>query len=252
MFSLIHLVTNEWVKITKKKGFYVGLALVAFVCFVAAFFIRQVIGLDFMDQAGFVNTMIAFNGGGALYLILSALVAAGIVSSEHQLGTVKLLLIRSHPRTKILLSKLLAVLLYMVVLLLFYIVIAYVAAIIFLTSGESLGLSEILQTAGFTALYALAYVVIAFMLSTILKNTGATIGITFSFMFIEGLIVMLINRYEAAKFYLFNHVDFSVFANGGQHAIEGVTLPFSILIYSIYLLIFLAATFIVFKKRDVA
>lgn len=252
MYSLIQLTTNEWLKITKKKSFYISLALVVAITLGAAIFIKAVIGNDFMSAGKFGGSMIALSGGGFLYLVLSAITAAGIVAREHQQGTIKLLLIRSHSRTSILASKLFAMIVYMVVLALFTVAISYIIGLLFFSNFDGLLLGETFSSIAYTFIYTFSYVVIAFMFSTLLKSTGATIGIVLSLTFIESLVVGLLYRYNFAKYILFFHTDFSQYGAEGYSPIEELTPAFSAMMYSLYMIVFLVLTFVVFKKRDVA
>lgn len=251
MYSLVQLVTNEWIKITKKKSFLISLILVALVTIGAAWFIKGVIGADFMSAGKFGSSFMSMSGGGFLYLVLCILTASTMVSKEHQLGTIKLLLIRAHSRTKILASKFIATLLYMIVLALYTIVVSYIVGFLFFTNTEGLMLAETFVQAGYFLIYVFAYVTIAFMCSTLLKSTGGTIGFVLSLTMIEGLIVGLLYNYKFAKYLLFFNTDFEQFSNGDLIIAE-LTPTFSAMIYGLYMIAFILVTFVVFKRRDVA
>lgn len=251
MYSLVQLTINEWLKITKKKSFIINLILIVVLALGVALFISKVIGNDFMTAGEFGSILINISGGGFVYLVLCLVQASSIVSKEHQQGTIKFLLIRSHKRETILASKFIALILYMIVVGIYMIIVSYCVGLLFFFNSNGLLITETITQFGYSLLYIFAYIIIAFMLSTVLRNTAGTIAITLSLTMIEGIIVMLLSRYDFSKYILFFNLDFTQFSQGSPY-IEGTTPVFSAIIYSIYMLLFIVITFIGFKKRDVA
>ena len=251
MYSLISLTTNEWLKITKRKFFIISLIIIAAVSLGAALFINLVMKVDTLTVGQFAPNMIGLSGGGFVYLILTAVLASGMVSKEHQLGTIKLLLIRAHSRNKIMASKFLAIIIYMVVIGLYTLLVSYIVGL-FMFSNDGLQLGQAIEEFAYTLIYTFSFVAIAMMCSTLTKSTGATIGIVLGLTIVESIIVGLLYNYKFAKFILFFNTNFSQFTAGDRPIIEELTPLFSAIVYSIYMIVFIAITFIVFKKRDVA
>ena len=252
MHSFIQLMTNEWLKLTKKKSFYIAFVLLIAIPIIYALFLTRVMEDTTSTNSELVKNLVDLTGTGSVLVILCMIVAASMVSKEHQLGTIKLLLIRAHSRYTILLSKYVILLLYMVLLMLFTIAVGILVSFIFLGLQPDNAWGDLAKSAVYTLSYTVIYMTIAFMLSVLTKSTGATIGIAFALMFFEGLFIILLSRYEAAKFVLFFNTDLSVYEAGSGPLIEGMTLGFSITVLAVYMAVMLAISFYTFRKRDVA
>lgn len=251
MRSFIQLTTNEWLKLSKKKSFYVAFGVLTIIPIIVALFAVKIMGAD-LNNTDFVSFLVDITGTGTVIVILSMITAASMVAKEYQLGTIKLLLIRAHSRNKILLSKYTAMLLYTLLIFLFTIIVGYIISIIFLGFESSNDWVELLKVTLYSIIYTIIYMTISFMLSVLTKSSGATVGIAFSVMLFEGLFVMLLSRYEAAKYILFFNTDLSVYEPSNAPYIEGMTLGFSVSMLVIYMILMLGVSFITFKKRDVA
>ncbi len=205
-----------------------------------------------------------------LVTLLSVIVASASVSSEFADGTIKQLLIRPHQRWAILLSKYISILIYALVLLLTMIVSGYLVGLIAFGNGDfsakifemamdgqkeaAVGPQFFLKMAYYLP-SLLIITAIAFMLSTLFKSQALAVGIGIFVLFVSstlgGLMVFLAEKYEWAKFVIFPHLDLTVYAL--QDKILGdVTLPFSLMILTIYYAIFMILTFVFFQKRDIS
>jgi len=247
------LVINEWLKLYKKRSFIIAYAIMALLAIGTSILVWKFSDAgEFPTVSKFVEDLISQMGIGILYTIVAMIFTAGIVSKEFQLGSVKLLLIRSHTRTKILASKYVAMLIYLVALMIFTIAIGSImGAIMFGVKGE-MAWGEVFKTAAFQLLYTAIYSTLMFMFSVLTRSTGATIGIGMGLIMVEGIISMLLSRYEFAKYILFLNMNLSMYSSGGTPPIEGMTFGFSSLIIAVYMAVFIAVSFLVFKKRDVA
>ena len=251
MRSFIQLVTNEWLKLAKKRSFIVAYALMTLLVAGSAIVIWNFAGDEFRYLNEFVTGMLSPVGIGGMFTVISLISIAGIISQEHQLGTIKLLLIRSHSRMKILASKYVTMLLYIGILMLYTAVAAIITGLILFGGAGELALASIAKAAGFQLLYTAIYATIVFMFGVLTKSTGATVGIGLLLVFVEGLAQMLLSRYDFSKYLLFFNTDLSVYNQGGA-PIEGMTIGFSGIMIAAYMAVFIAISFIVFKKRDVA
>lgn len=251
MFSFLQLTQNEWLKLVKKKSFYIAFLIMTIVPLGLAFVITTFIEDSGMYLTSFMHSVIDMNGGGSIYVFLCLIYMASLVSGEHQQGTIKFLLIRAHSRSKILASKYVTMIYYLLALMVFILIVSgIIGAIFFPLEGEGTWI-DVLKSAGYTLIYTLIYSTIVFMFSVLTKSTGATIGIAFILVFIEDIFILLLNRYEFAKYLLFFNTNLQMYENGTP-IIEGMTPMFSVAVILVYLAVILAISFYVFRKRDVS
>ncbi|MGG6313016.1 ABC transporter permease [Paenibacillus macerans] len=253
MRSFSRLVVNEWLKMSKKRSFFVPYALIAGVIalllYLMSSFAPPEQTLSMLDLTAMV---VSQNGMGQMLTFLAIICTAGVVAKEHSLGTIKLLLIRAQSRSKILASKYVAVLLFTLSICAFAFVVALLGGgAIFGFEVQGTSWSEVLQTLLYQLVYTIVYVTITFMVGIFTKSSGATIGIGMSLILLESLIVTLLSRYEIAKYLVFANTDLSVYLHGNP-PMSGMSLTFSVLVLAAYMILFLAASFVTFKKRDVA
>jgi len=205
-----------------------------------------------------------------MILVLIVLASGSIVSDEFSKGTIKLLLVKPYTRTKILLSKYLTVLIMLVLALVTTFIMQMIIGGLFF-GYESLGVPYITYNIATKSIesisilkYFLLYTVsvlpqliilatLGFTLSTIststsLANTFTIIG-AFGGSFI-GLFAQSLDL-EWLKYIVMLNWDFTCYLFGGSSPYKGITLPFSVIICIIYLLIMLIISFIVFKKRNI-
>lgn len=243
---------NEWLKLYKKRSFFVPYIIMA--GFIALFaYLTQFMGTitNYLSAPQFAEVIISMKGLGQFLVILGVICTAGIVSREYQLGTIKFLLIRSVSRERILASKLVMALLYGFSLTMFSLVGSLViGGLLFGFDGQGQG-DELLRELIYQLVYMTVYIIVTFMNGVLTRSSGATIGISLAFIMLEGLIVSLMPRYEAIKYLFVAHTNLSVYENGGV-PIAGVTMPFSLIMLAVYILLFLGVSFVTFKKRDVA
>ncbi|MEN8700413.1 ABC transporter permease [Bacillus infantis] len=212
----------------------------------------------------FVNDAQALISFAGLFTII---VAAGIVASEFSWGTIKLLLIRPISRSKILLSKYIAVFLFGLLLLaLIYGLSTLLGLILFGLPGESIphlaysnGAVVEKGIAGHLAVsYLLASVdvllvaTMAFMISAVFRNSSLAIGLSLFLLFTGSTAtVILAGLFDWAKYLLFANTNLTVYFDGVP-PVEGMTLTFSVIVLLVYFLIFHALAFWLFNKRDVS
>ncbi|WP_409302777.1 ABC transporter permease subunit [Peribacillus sp. SCS-155] len=212
----------------------------------------------FVDDA---SDMIQFAG------LFTIIIAAGIVSSEFKWGTIKLVLIRPISRGKILLAKYSAVI---IVALLFLAIVfvfsALVGVILFGTpekavpylnyfNGKITEQSMAFHLILFYAMKSVSMVMLAtmaFMISAVFRNSSLAIGLMIFLMFTgTQLTGMLATKFAWAKYILFANIDLVQYFEGTP-MVEGMTLPFSIIMLLIYFAVFQFFAYYIFKKRDVA
>jgi ABC-2 type transport system permease protein len=208
-----------------------------------------------------VSQLIQFAG------LFTITIAAGIVASEFNWGTIKLLLIRPINRRKILLSKYITVLLFGILMLgILFIFSALLGTVLFGLPQDSIPYLNyhagkvteqpmVIHLIVFYFLQSISMVMLttmAFMISAVFRNSSLAIGLSLFLMFTGGQITRLIAlKYEWAKYILFANTDLMQYFEG-MPMVEGMTLSFSVLMLLVYFCLFQFLAFYVFQKRDVA
>ena len=200
-------------------------------------------------------------------LFRSTIIASAMVSKEFSMGTIKLLLIRSYSRSKILTSKYIATLL---------ITVTYYMSLYIGTIVVALFTSEINSTTEYVYLssdgtymhsnfwmyflgilasnivYLIIIATIAFTLSTISRNTSLSLGTTLGVLFLgPPLMAYLSTKTELAKYLLMANSNLTNYLPGNNPSVEGMTLSFSLILNSLYLVFLLSITYYFFNKKDI-
>ncbi len=216
------------------------------------------------------NTLWGFVNNSSNFIILISLftiiIGSGIVANEFSSGTIKLLLIRPSKRFKILLSKYLTVMCYALFMLIILFVTSFLlGGILFsfkgvsdpfikYSNGHITEVNMVAHTIGVYGLQCVNLVMmvsLAFMIATVFRNSGIAIGVGV-FLLTIGVPVtgLLAQHFNWAKYILFAN-DLSQYSNGNL-IIDGMTMTFSIVVISIYFIIFNAISIVGFNNRDVA
>ncbi|WP_035051060.1 ABC transporter permease [Carnobacterium pleistocenium] len=199
--------------------------------------------------------------------IFVTIIASAMVSKEFSMGTIKLLLIRSYSRSKILTSKYIATLL---------ITVTYYMSLYIGTSVVALFTSEINTTTEYVymssdgtymhsnfwmyflgilasnLIYLIIIATIAFSLSTVSRNTSLSLGTTLGILFLGPVLTLyLFSKTELTKYLLMANWNLTNYLPGNNPSIEGMTLSFSIIINSIYFILLLAIAYYSFSKKDI-
>lgn len=206
----------------------------------------------------------------AIIVMVVVIVAGVSISEEFNKGTVKLLLVRPYSRTKILISKLIAVFITMLVttvaiLLLQFIIggIVYgfgtymmnvvqfdftTNSIITLNIFAYLGLIFICKLPIFILIGTLA-----FALSTLFLNSPLAVALPILGYMGSDVINMIAISYkwDWVKYFVTPNWDLSQYLFGGTPMFSGISIEFSITICAIYFVIMLVASIVSFKKRNI-
>lgn len=215
-------------------------------------------GWEYVLENSFLTSVIS---------LFTIIVAAGIISNEFKWGTIKLLLIRPISRTKILLSKYLSVLIFAFTLLVFLLASSWlVGAVLFGLNGlnpmvvqdlmpgyvQNDVIGEIVKSYGFSLVTLVMMATFAFMISAIFRSSGMAIGLAIFLMMAGNAIVAFLSQYEWSKYILFANTNLAQYTNGMEPVIPGMSMTFSIIVLLVYFVIFIAAAWAAFTKRDVA
>lgn len=196
-----------------------------------------------------------------LNTIFTVVIASDSVAGEFSWGTIKLLLIRPWSRSKILLSKYISMVLFSLLSTAILIVFAYGSSLIFSSSSEAgapvmgnwspVEYSFLDVFCRYIELFLTA--ALAFMVSSVFRASGLAIGLSLFIMFTKSIFTSIFSpeRYEWAKYLIFTHMDLRGYLLSDTGP-GGVTFGFSVAVLAVYYLLFLAVSWIVFHKRDVA
>ncbi|AIQ68680.1 ABC transporter permease [Paenibacillus graminis] len=247
MRKFFDLVLNEWLKMAKKRSFFIAYGLLIVMPFVVGYIVHSVAEDLFASGPQFAAEMLLPASIGQVVSILVIIGTAGIVAKEYSQGTIKFLLIRARSRTAILASKFVTVLLYGLSLTVVTAAAVYASGMLWFGNGSGLGIGDVLTSLLYNSVYMVMYATLAFMIGILTTSTGVTIGISMFALTISNLIIFR----DFYKYVLFPNMNLAAYEGGGA-PLPGMTLPFSILMLAVYFLLFLLAGFMVFRRRDVA
>ncbi|MBD2867953.1 ABC transporter permease [Paenibacillus arenilitoris] len=266
MGNFLQLVHNENIKIYKRARSWVMLGIL-----VASAILISILWLSFggrdtsMWEVMSTESMILF----MLLTIFAVVIAASSVAEEFASGTIKLLLIRPWSRSKILLSKYVSIMLFAVLLaavlfastwLINWICFGINSAVsldetqqMLLFPGSSGPFAYMLMYYGMKLLSLAVTLTLAFMISTIFRSGALAIGLSLFLLLGVNNFVLLLGylEYEWIDYLLFMHLDLTKYI-GATRLEDGSNLWFSLGILGAYYVIFVALTWYVFNKRDVA
>lgn len=202
-------------------------------------------------------------GVGSLVVLLTVIAAAGIVASEFSQGTIKMLLTRPISRWKVMTSKYITILLFGVLLMCIGFAVTIVSAYILFPSGAGQELKwdgnaivpvSLWGHGLYMLVLSFANVIItatfAFMIGSVFRSNGMAIGLSLFIFFTGNTIVLLLSQYEIAKYLVFTHMNLTMYETNSVF-VDGITMPFSLAVLAVYLVIFLLISYTVFTKRDI-
>lgn len=206
----------------------------------------------------------------AIIVMVVVIVAGVSISEEFNKGTVKLLLVRPYSRTKILISKLIAVFITMLI------TTATILLLQFIIGGIVYGFGTYMMNVvqfDFTAnsivtLNIFAYLglificklpifiligTLAFALSTLFLNSPLAVALPILGYMGSDVINMIAISYkwDWVKYFVTPNWDLSQYLFGGTPMFSGISIEFSITICAIYFVIMLVASIVSFKKRNI-
>ncbi|MDQ0199704.1 ABC transporter permease [Neobacillus ginsengisoli] len=206
--------------------------------------------------------------------LMVMVIASDLVSSEHSLGSIKLLLTRPVKRWKVLLSK------YFTLCLAISLIIAIAGILSYLISGLVFGYKgwgtpiltgfnvteSGLNTSGvkllklwqyllmdFGLVWFVAVVVgtLSFMLSVLIRSTAAGMGVMLAALISGAILNNMVSSWESAKYFFMVNLTLTDYIRGNAPPIQGMTLSFSLMVLLVWWAIALVVSFFVFTKKDV-
>lgn len=206
----------------------------------------------------------------AIIVMVVVIVAGVSISEEFNNGTVKLLLVRPYSRTKILVSKLIAVFITMLI------TTATILLLQFIIGGIVYGFGTYMMnvvqfdftTNSIVTLNIFAYLglificklpifiligTLAFALSTLFLNSPLAVALPILGYMGSDVINMIAISYkwDWVKYFVTPNWDLSQYLFGGTPMFSGISIEFSITICAIYFVIMLVASIVSFKKRNI-
>jgi ABC-2 type transport system permease protein len=210
-----------------------------------------------------------------LFLPLMVMViASDLVSSEHSLGSIKLLLTRPVKRWKVLLSK------YITLCLAISLIMAITGVLSYLISGSVFGYKGwgtpiltgfsvtdsglntssvkmiklwqfLLMDFGLVWFVAIVVGTLSFMLSVLIRSTAAGMGVMLAALISGAILSNMVSSWKSAKFLFMVNLRLTDYLKGAAPPIEGMTLSFSMMVLLIWWVSALFVAFLVFTKKDV-
>lgn len=213
------------------------------------------------------SALLKFSGLIEMIIVFAIIIAADMVAGEYTAGTMKLLLIRPHSRTKILFSKLIAISLFALSMLMILLVCGYVTNALFYglgnihtmdlflnQQGEIVSQNVMLQVIklyGLSIFPIMGYVSLAFAVSTILRNSALAVGSSLFIMIVGNSMIETTAKISALKYLPFANSDISLYIFHLPARPE-MTLGFSVSILLAYIFALVLISWAIFKKRDVS
>lgn len=199
-------------------------------------------------------------------LIITSVMCAGIVASEHKSGSIRLLLTKPFKRYKILLSKLVVMLL----IFLFTYLIGTITT--YLLSGIMYGFSdfsipllmnnngslEIVSYLGFTitnifkaTIIMILFLSILFLISSITLNTAGSLSVILVLIFVLTFLPYIITFGSMCDFIPFVLINFNEAIFPTRGGLNSINVDLSVIHSLIYSILIILITFIVYCKRDI-
>lgn len=206
--------------------------------------------------------------------LLIMAIASDIVSGERTTGTIKMLLTRPVKRWKILLSKLIALVMFVSLIILATYVISYLISGLafgykgfelpvftgFQIIGSEVDMSAVhavpqwkylLMQGGLIWFVSLVVAALAFMVSVLVRSTAASIVIMMAALIAGNILTNMASAWNSAKYLFMVNLRITDYLPGTLPPIEGMTLNFSLAVLAIWAAAAVIISFTVFTKRDI-
>lgn len=218
--------------------------------------------------------MFVENSINLLLPLMVMVVAADLVSSEANRGTIKLLLTRQVKRWRILLSKYITLILSVSFIVLSVGVLSYlISGTIFgyggwtmpiltgfTVQGEELITDQVrlveqwqyvLMEFGLVWFVALVIGTLTFTLSVLMRSTASVMGVMLAALISGAILANMVSSWESAKYFFMVNLRLTDYVSGMAPPINGMTLGFSMSVLAIWAAAGLVVSFFVFSRRDI-
>ena len=214
------------------------------------------------------------NSIGLFIPLMVMVIASDLVSSEHSLGSIKLLLTRPVKRWKVLLSK------YITLCLAISLIIAITGLLSYLISGFVFGFRGwgapiltgfyvnqsglntssvkmlalwqfLLMDFGLVWFVAIVVGTLSFMLSVLIRSTAAGMGVMLAALISGAILSNMVSAWHSAKYLFMVNLQLTDYMQGYAPPIEGMSLSFSLIVLFVWWAVALVVSFFVFTRKDV-
>ncbi|UNK20611.1 ABC transporter permease [Paenibacillus sp. N3/727] len=206
--------------------------------------------------------------------LLIMAIASDIVSGERTTGTIKMLLTRPVKRWKVLLSKLIALVMFVSLIIMATFIIAYLISGLafgykgfelpvftgFKIVGSDVDMSAVhavpqwkylLMQGGLIWFVSLAVAMLAFMVSVLVRSTAASIVVMMAALIAGTILMNMASAWNSAKYLFMVNLKLTDYLAGNLPPIEGMTLNFSLGVLAVWAAVAVIISFTVFTKRDI-
>lgn len=227
------------------------------------------------EPGGVTFTREFLDNSSSLFIpLLIMTIASDLVSGERTGGTIKMLLTRPVRRWKILLSKLITLTMFTSLIVISTFIICYgISGLVFGYSGFTMPVFTgfqpsdagvnmdtvhavdqwqfILMQMGLIWFVGLCVGLLAFMVSVLVRSTAASIVIMMAALIAGTILTNMASSWASAKYLFMVNLGLTNYLSGSPAPIDGMTLPFSLIVLAIWAAVSLVVSFAVFTKRDV-
>lgn len=206
--------------------------------------------------------------------LMVMIIASDLVSSEHSLGSIKLLLTRPVKRSKVLLSKYITLILAISLIVAMAGLLSYVISGIvfgyrgfgtsiltgFSVTASGLNTSSVrtlslwqflLMDFGLVWFVSVVVGTLSFMLSVLIRSTAAGMGVMLASLISGAILSNMVSSWTSAKYLFMVNLRLTDYLKGVAPPIEGMTLSFSMIVLLAWWASALFIAFVVFTKKDI-
>ncbi|MFD3261633.1 hypothetical protein ACE3MQ_23845 [Paenibacillus lentus] len=202
-----------------------------------------------VNSAGLIYQNFAIDTIAFLSMVYFIYCAASSIISDKKNGVFIYSFVKNIPPAKIIANKLGAAYGFVVISNLFLILFASIVAL-FIYGGEAemiLNAFLLLITKSYTAIF---YVTLAILFALVVNNYVFVLSVLFIIEMAKIGIYSLLNKFSFAKFIILNHIDISYFFNLPSTGVDrGFSLPFTLFIYIVYIVIIQILALYTFSKK---
>ncbi|MCM3749035.1 ABC transporter permease [Paenibacillus pasadenensis] len=225
------------------------------------------------DAAGFTRMFMASSVAMFFPLLILAL-SSDLVSGERTGGTIKMLLTRPVRRWKILMSKLIALTMYVSLAIITTGAVCYLISGLvfgyggwtmpvftgFVVNGAAIDTSGvhpvpqwkyIIMQSGLIWISCMTIAILSLMVSVLVRSTAASIVTMMAAVISGSILAGMTSSWQAAKYLFSVNIDLTDYLEGTPPPIAGMDILFSLSVLGIWSLAALIVSFAVFTKQDI-
>ncbi|MBG9796144.1 ABC transporter permease [Paenibacillus dendritiformis] len=227
------------------------------------------------DPNGVTFTRTFLDNAVTLFIpLLVMAIASDIVSSERSTGTIKMLLTRPIRRWKVLLSKWIVLMMFTGIIVLLTAVLSYlISGLVFgyggwtypIFTGFSLSGTDVnfeavhtvpswlymLMQLGLVWFSSIVVAALGFMISVLVRSTAASIVTLMATLIAGSILYNMASSWPTSKYLFMINLKLTDYLAGTPAPVEGMTLPFSLAVLTVWGAAGLIVAFRVFTKQDI-